>query len=469
LGARKSRGAAGFLARQTALTRSPKRIKTAVMASSSGNLRRHRLIWFSARRWKMRLVLWGGALAVGVVSVAFAWAANWARDLFNHILFNPWFALVLTPGVFMLSAYLARTVFAGAQGSGIPQAIAARHVKDERAWNKLLSLRLTVGKIFLTLLGLAAGASIGREGPTVQVGASIMLGTAKLGGMGQERGLILAGAAAGVAAAFNTPLAGIVFAIEEMSRAFETRTSGLVLIAVILAGLASLGLVGNYSYFGYSSSMLMVTIDWIAVLVCGVVGGLAGSLFAYIVVRGTSMIRTFLAPQPMARALLLAGVCGLLVAACGLLSNGTTYGTGYEAARGAVEGGGLSFTFAPLKFIATAASTLSGIPGGLFAPSLAVGAGLGNMIAHVLGVHAVGAIVLLGMAAYFAGVVQAPITSFVIIGEMSGANGMVIPLMIASFIGYGISRAFQRQSLYHALAHNFLKDLNTGISRKTDA
>ena len=142
--------------------------------------------------------------------------------------------------------------------------------------SRLLSLRLTVGKILLTLLGLACGASIGREGPTVQVGASIMLGAAKLGGMGRERGLILAGSAAGVAAAFNTPLAGIVFAIEEMSRAFESRTSGLVLIAVILAGLASLGLVGNYSYFGHSTSMLKVTIDWIAVLVCGVLGGIAG-------------------------------------------------------------------------------------------------------------------------------------------------------------------------------------------------
>ena len=114
----------------------------------------------------------------------------------------------------------------------------------------------------------------------MQVGASIMLGAARLGGMGRERGLILAGSAAGVAAAFNTPLAGIVFAIEEMSRAFESRTSGLVLIAVILAGLASLGLVGNYSYFGHSTSMLNVTIDWVAVLVCGMPGGLLGALFA---------------------------------------------------------------------------------------------------------------------------------------------------------------------------------------------
>src|SRR5262249_29278841 len=113
-------------------------------------------------------------------------------------------------------------------------------------------------------------------------------------------------------------------------------------------------------------------------------------------------------------------------------------------------------SFAPLKFIATLASTLSGIPGGLFAPSLSVGAGLGSIIGQILGVHAIGAIVLLGMCAYFAGVVQAPITAYVIIGEMSGATGMVLPLMTTAMIAYGVSRLIQRESLYHALAKNFL-------------
>lgn len=333
------------------------------------------------------------------------------------------------------------------------------------ARSQLLSLRLMVGKIVLTLIGLTCGASIGREGPTVQVGASIMMNAAKLSGVGRERGLILAGSAAGVAAAFNTPLAGIVFAIEEMSRAFESRTSGLVLIAVILAGLASLGLVGDYSYFGHSTSMLKIAIDWIAVPVCGVLGGLFGALFARIVVLGTAFLRSWLRVQSLRRALLLAAACGLIVAGCGLLSGGATYGTGYEAARGAIEGHMLGTSYAPLKFLATLASRLSGIPGGLFAPSLSVGAGLGEIVARLLGVHAVGAIVLLGMTAYFSGVVQAPFTSFVIIGEMSGADGMVIPLMLSSVIACGVSRSFQRQSLYHALAQNFLADHRSEVGR----
>ena len=422
--------------------------------SFAPHIRRRRLL--SGQRWRMRLVFWGGAVAVGLVSVAFAWAANRASDLFHHLLIHPWLGFILTPCTFVLSTWLARRFFPGSQGSGIPQAIAARRARNRR--DALLSAWLTMGKIALTLLGLVGGASIGREGPTVQVGAAIMLKCGQWGGMGKARGLILAGSAAGVAAAFNTPLAGIVFAIEEMGRAFEQRSSALVLIAVILAGIASLGLVGNYNYFGSSSSMLLVTIDWVAVFVCGIAGGILGGCFARVVVWGNRRLRAWIAPAPMQRALMVAFTCGMAVAACGFLSGGDSYGTGYEAARGAVEGHAIGWSFAPLKLLATLASTLSGIAGGLFAPSLAVGAGMGSVIAQLLGVHTISAIVLLGMCAYFAGVVQAPITAAVIIGEMTAATGMRLPLLLAAMIAYGVSRLIQRESLYHALAANFLKE-----------
>lgn len=418
--------------------------------------RRHRRLLFSGRRWRMRLVFWGGALAVGVISVAFAACATQATHLFRSLLIRPWYALFLTPAGFVLSAWLAQRFFPGSQGSGIPQAIAARHMKDTAARGRLLSVKLASGKILLTLFGMACGASIGREGPTVQIGAAILLQAGKIGRMVGERGLILAGAAAGVAAAFNTPLAGIVFAIEEMGRAFEQRNAGLVLIAVILAGIASLGLVGNYNYFGSNDAVLIVTIDWIGVVICGVTGGLAGALFAKLALRGSAVLRNWIAVALGMRTLALAGSCGLIVAGCGMLSHGATYGTSYDAARGAVEGGHLPWSFMPLKMIATLASTLSGIPGGFFAPTLSIGAGLGDMIADLLHVHAPGAIVLLGMTAYFAGVVQAPITAAVIIGEMSNASAMRLPLLLAALIGFGVSRLFQRESLYYVMAHNFL-------------
>ena len=117
----------------------------------------------------------------------------------------------------------------------------------------------------------------------MQIGASIMFALGRFSPRRQP-GLILAGAAAGVAAAFNTPLAGIVFGIEEMSRAFETRTSSLIIGAVIAAGLTSLALMGNYTYFGTSAMSLRNGIDWLAIPLCGVVGGLAGGLFSRILI-----------------------------------------------------------------------------------------------------------------------------------------------------------------------------------------
>ena len=151
---------------------------------------------------------------------------------------------------------------------------------DPEAIAELLSVRIAIGKIALTLLGLLCGASIGREGPTVQVGATIMHAIGRrmrLPRLDAQRALVLAGGAAGVAAAFNTPIAGVVFAIEELSHhTFEGRTSGTVLTAVILGGIVTTALVGNYTYFGVTAVPFDFGIGWLAVLVCGVAGGLAG-------------------------------------------------------------------------------------------------------------------------------------------------------------------------------------------------
>jgi H+/Cl- antiporter ClcA len=253
--------------------------------------------------------------------------------------------------------------------------------------------------------------------------------------------LILAGSAAGVAAAFNTPFAGIVFGIEEMSRSFETRTSGLVITTVIAAGLTSLAIMGNYTYFGVSSALLRNGVDWLAIALCGVAGGLAGGLFGRFVVVVAHGLPGFLGNASKRHRLIFAAVCGLGVAVCGLMSNDMIFGTGYAQVKGALEGGAtLPWHFGVLKLAATALSTVSGIPGGIFSPSLAVGAGIGANVAALFPQTPAGAVMLLGMVAYFAGVVQAPITSFVIVIEMTDNHAMVVPLMAASLIGYAASR-----------------------------
>ncbi len=412
----------------------------------------------TSARWQRRAIFLLGGVTVGASAMLLAKTADWVQEAFalfvGHWRYG---ALVVTPLGMALSVYLTHRYFQNSQGSGIPQAIAARQLTDQTARSKLVSMRIAIGKILLTLLGLLCGASAGREGPTVQVGASIMFAAGRWSPRRQP-GLVLAGAAAGVAAAFNTPLAGIVFGIEEMSRSFEVRTSGLIISAVIAAGLTTLGLVGNYTYFGTTTTMLANGVDWLAIPICGVIGGLAGGLFSRMVIVATRGLPgpagKFLKQRPVVFALL----CGFGVALCGLASGDLVYGTGYAQVRTALENGvPLPQSFGILKLLATTLTAASGIPGGIFAPSLAVGAGIGSLAADIFHGAPVAAMIILGMVAYFAGVVQAPITAFVIVTEMTDNHAMVVPVMAASVIGYACSRLVCPEGIYHALAKEFLK------------
>ena len=398
-----------------------------------------------------------GGIVVGASAYGIALAADAASAAFLAVVqAAPLAALGLTPAGFAFSAWASRRYFPNSGGSGIPQAIAARQLPGLAARQRLVSIRIAAGKTILLLLGLLCGASIGREGPTVQVGASIMFAIGRLSPRRQP-GLILAGASAGVAAAFNTPLAGIVFGIEEMGRAFEVRTSGTILGGVIAAGLTSLALQGDYTYFGTTHGAMGTAYEaWLAVPVLGVAGGLIGGSFSRVVIAagsGLGRLGAGIKRHPVQ----VAAICGLAVAVCGLFSGNGVFGTGYAQARALVQGeGGTPQAFGILKLLATTASSVSGIPGGIFAPSLAIGAGLGANVAALLPGAPAEVLVVLGMVAYFSGVVQAPITAFVIVAEMTNDHALVIPLMLTSLIAYAASRLVCQEGIYHALAHRFV-------------
>ncbi len=402
-----------------------------------------------------------GGIAVGLAAVGLALAADQTAIAFQALLaLQPLSVLALTPAGFAASSWLAQRYFPNSGGSGIPQAIAARRLTGTAARMRLVSIRTALGKMALLLLGLLCGASIGREGPTVQVGAAIMFAIGRLSPRRQP-GLILAGASAGVAAAFNTPLAGIVFGIEEMSRSFEARTSGVILGAVIAAGVTSLALQGDYTYFGTTHAVLNGVEGWLAVPVLGVVGGLLGGGFSRVLILFGRGLPGRFGGAIRRHRVAFAALCGLIVAGCGLLSGGAAFGTGYAQARALVQDGGtvpggFGAAFGVLKLLATMASSISGIPGGIFAPSLAVGAGLGANVAALLPSAPASALVVLGMVAYFAGVVQAPITAFVIVGEMTNDHALILPLMLTSVIAYAASRLVCPEGVYHALSHNFI-------------
>lgn len=414
-----------------------------------------RQIWWP--RWRRRALFVVGGLAVGALAIIMAKLADQAQGLF-HLLtgYWAWAPFVLGPGGFALAAWLTRTLFPGAQGSGIPQVIAAHKMEDLPARARLVSVRIAVGKIVLLMLGLACGASTGREGPTVQVGASTMFIFGRLEPHRQP-GLMLAGSAAGIAAAFNAPLAGIIFGIEEMSRSFEVRASGLVLGTVIAAGLTSLAVVGDYTYFGATAAALPIGPQWLAVVLAGVVCGLAGGVFSRVLI---AVARGF--SHPAGRWLrtwpvLFAAACGLALACLGAASGGTIFGTGYEQAQEILRGdAGITPLFGPLKLLATVVSSISGIPGGIFSPSLAVGAGIGRDLAPLMPNVPLSAMAILCMTAYLTGVVQAPLTSFVIVSEMTENHALVIPIMLASLIAQAASKIVCPHGVYHALSEHFM-------------
>jgi H+/Cl- antiporter ClcA len=423
--------------------------------------RRRRRFNTAALLWRRRLLFWLGAVAVGYVAVGFAFAATWAQGLFGRaIAISPYIALALTPAGVALSAFIGKRYFVNAQGSGIPQAIAARSLSNRAALERLLSLRIAFGKIALTVLGLACGASIGREGPTVQIGASILVWLSYRTGMGRQSGLILAGGAAGVAAAFNTPLAGIVFAIEEMSRSFERSISSLVLIAVILAGIAAISISGTGSYFGQTEAILNGWRDWFVVPVVAVTGGVAGGIFSRIVLWGSRRLPSTFGGFGQRRPIVFAALCGLGVALVGVASHGAAYGTGYEAAEAALAGHlDHPALFTAAKFTVSLLSQFAGIPGGLLSPSLSIGAGLGAALSGLMPGVSPGAVAVLAMVGFFTGAVQAPITGFVIVAEMTGDQAMIIPLMATALVATGVSRLIAPEPLYHALADDFRKRL----------
>jgi len=417
---------------------------------------------YASNMWKKGFIWMLAPALVGLIGVSVTLASEYAGRI-NAMLLRefPLSPLFLMPAGFAFLAYLTRRFFPGTQGSGIPQTIAVIDDPDDKKKNNLLSIRILASKAFMLLFGLSIGASIGREGPTVQIGASVTHAFYGHGGLNKaehRRMLVLGGGAAGIAAAFNTPLAGIMFAIEELSKKYIFNAHSSTLLTVILSGLISLAIMGNYTYFGSTAA----TLDWpshvIAILVCGAVGGAAGGLFSRAMLKISFRPPGILGKLISGHPILFAALCGLGVAILGFLTDGMTFGTGYQPTRATLESGSsiMSWYYGIAKFLATLLSSVSGIAGGLFAPTLSVGAGLGDALSGLLPFLAPhGAIVLLVMAAYLSGVTRSPLTSFIITMEMTDSHHMLLALMTASLVANAVSKLISPVPLYHALSEKF--------------
>jgi len=412
----------------------------------------------SPHLWRTRLVVVSMAAIAGLVVVGFTWLAEAAFARFLSLEERAWWIpLCWTPLWCAAIVWVTRRYARGAGGSGIPQVMAALDPALSGGRRPLLvSLKLSLAKIGLTSAGLLGGLSLGREGPSVQIAAGIMLSARRWlprrSGI-SAHSLLVAGGAAGIAAAFNTPLAGIMFAIEELSRSPEQRNSGLIVAGIVLAGLVSISVYGNGTHFGVIHpgpiGLALVGPGLLTAVVCGFAGGLfARLLLASISGRSADLPSRWRARHPVA----FAAGCGLLVAVVGILSGGATYGSGNEATRDLLENeASLPIAFALFKFVATWLTAWSGVPAGIFAPSLSIGAGLGNDIALLTGYPHAPALIALGMVAFLAAATQAPLTAFIIVMEMVDGHSMVLSLMACAVVANTVSRVMS-PPLYGALA-----------------
>ncbi|SHI12398.1 chloride channel protein [Pollutimonas bauzanensis] len=422
----------------------------------------HRL---SRRTIQFSLVLVGAAL-VSFVSLGFAELVDLALAL-NHrwLQAAPWAVWLILPFGLALLRWWTLRFAPNAGGSGIPQVIAALSLPADSGRRSLVALSQAAWKVPLTFLGLMCGASIGREGPSVQVGAALMLAWGQackalgvpLKGIHTEE-LIATGAAGGLAAAFNAPLAGVIFAIEELGRGTALRWQRLVLIGVLAAGFIVVAFAGNNPYFGEFTGQALThdMLGW--TLLCGVACGVGGGLFSWLLSKGAasfapSIWRGWIRRHPV----WLAFIMGLIVAVLGTLTNNSVYGTGYGVASTALAGQQLeSAGFGPAKLLATVASYWAGIPGGIFTPALTTGAGIGAELASwVGGVADQKVLVLLSMAAFLAAATQSPLTASVVVMEMTGSQPMLFWLLVCSLVASIVSRLFSPLPFYHHSAGRF--------------
>ncbi|MGH6970961.1 MAG: chloride channel protein, partial [Caulobacteraceae bacterium] len=363
-------------------------------------------------------VIVAAAILGGLAGAGYAHLSDLAMQAHDRLYaLAKWPVLALMPAGFALTTWLTLRFSPESAGSGIPQVIAAAEQRWRGRWGgQRVTLRTAVWKVALSTWLYICGGSIGREGPTVQVVAGIIRSlTRGLRGGPGRRAIILAGGAAGIAAAFNTPIAGVVFAVEELARSFEKRAHATVILVVVVTGFTSYAVQGDYAYFGVATGKDTLGAAWLFAPVIGVVGGLFGGLFARIVALVTGPDENPIWRWRRDHPVLFSGLCGLAAAAVALASGGLTFGAGYSEAKSLIQNHpaqGLAFGL--WKLLANLAAAICGAPGGLFSPSLAAGAGIGAAFARAGFSIAGRDAVVLGMTSYLSGVVQSPLTSAVI-------------------------------------------------------
>lgn len=411
---------------------------------------------------------WVASLLTGIVAVMYSKMFAWSESLLQEAMaWHAWTIFFLAPTCFLAGWLTVKMFSPNARGSGIPQIMAALELASTRNEHKLkllLSLRIIIAKIVSSLFMVLGGAAIGREGPTIQVSGSIFRMVSrwvpnswpKL----SEKSFILTGAAAGLAAAFNTPLGGIVFAIEELARVHINYFKTALFAAVIIAGLTAQGLLGSYLYLGYPDVKNLESLIFAGVAASAIMAGLLGSLMGKAILRIMAWKRTFTQLQNVVFII----VTGIVVATIAYVVNTNILGSGKDLMNHVLfsDDKNSSWHTVLSRFLGPMLSFNVGAAGGVFAPSLAAGAAVGSFLSGVIGFVGANANIMIlgGMVGFLTGVTRSPFTSAILVLEMTDRHSVIFHLMLAAVVSNIFALLVDEHSFYEQLKKGYVDELN---------
>jgi len=411
---------------------------------------------------------WIASGATGIIAVAYSklfLAAERTTMVVYH--YHKWLLFLLTPLCFLASWWVVKKAAPYAKGSGIPQVMASIDLATPKHYGlvkKLLSLRIIIIKIISSIVIVLGGGIVGREGPTIQIAASIFKIThsrlpewwPKI----SKRNILVAGAASGLAAAFNTPLGGIVFAVEELSKTHINYFKSALFTAVIIAGLTAQGLAGPYLYLGYPDLRSLQTSVFLGIAVVALLAGLSGGIMSKIILV---LLPRVAALTKTRQHVLYIVLCALTIATFGFFFGEDALGSGKQLmTRTLFTGDKIVHWYTPfLRINGLIFSFTAGTSGGIFAPSLSAGASIGSAIAGWFHYNDsnTNLLILSGMVAFLTGVTRSPFTAAILVLEMTDRHSVIFHLMVAALLANIFAAIIDKHSIYEHLKMRYLHEV----------
>lgn len=415
---------------------------------------------------------WVGSVIVGFVAFFYAWIFHQTELLMFKIMdFKAWLVFLMMPAGFIISWWLVKKYAPYSKGSGIPQVMAAIEIDSpatDRKVSRLLSLRIIIVKILSSLALLLGGGAIGREGPTIQISGSIFnFVNHILPGWWPKvsrKNMILTGAAAGLSAAFNTPLGGIVFAVEELTKIHFNYFKTAIFTAVIIAGLTVQQLAGSYLYLGYPKIGPVTGKVFLCVILVAAIAGISAAIMSKFIIAILRVKKKFTKQK---HHIIFLAATALILAAFAFFVHQSILGSGKElmeqylfSAENKAE------WFVPLsRILGSTFAFTSGGAGGIFAPALSSGASIGSAISGWFNFTQTetNVLILAGMVAFLTGVTRSPFTSAIIVLEMTDRHSIILHLMTAALVASFVAMLISKRSLYDHLKIVYMKELDQEV------